>query len=233
MEYENLLKLLKTRRSIRRYKPDPVPDEYVNKIIEAARWAPSGANSQPWEFVVVRDPALKARIVQLVDEDYEIAHRIELSREPRLRHAVYGKPPHPPHGYATAQVFIVLCGDTRMKNALPLAARMMNGEGVFKSSLANTFIYMHLAITSLGLGAQWVSNTALPYVQSQLKALLGIPDVFDVYDTIALGFPDEEPRPRPVRPLTELTHNDKYDMSKYRTDKDIEKFILSIHQARK
>ena len=68
MNYESLLELVKNRRSIRRFKPDPIPDEYVDKIIEAARWAPSGFNSQPWEFVVVKKQELKDRIVQLIDE---------------------------------------------------------------------------------------------------------------------------------------------------------------------
>ena len=44
MDYESFLELVKKRRSIRRFKPDPVPNEYVGKIIEAARWAPSGFN---------------------------------------------------------------------------------------------------------------------------------------------------------------------------------------------
>ena len=54
MDYDSFLDLVKKRRSTHAFKPDPVPDEYVDKIIEAARWAPSGANSQPWEFIVVK-----------------------------------------------------------------------------------------------------------------------------------------------------------------------------------
>mgnify|MGYP003565961673 CR=1 FL=1 len=57
---------MKTRRSIRHYKPDPVANEDIEKIIEAARWAPSGFNSQLWEFVVVKDSGLKARIGEVV-----------------------------------------------------------------------------------------------------------------------------------------------------------------------
>jgi len=57
MDYEGLLELVKKRRSIRRFKPDPIPDEYLDKILGVARWAPSGFNMQPWEFVVVRKPS--------------------------------------------------------------------------------------------------------------------------------------------------------------------------------
>ena len=69
MDYDELLELLKKRRSTRRYKPDPVPDEAIDKIIEAARWAPSGFNQQPWEFVVVKDQKLKEGNVEICMED--------------------------------------------------------------------------------------------------------------------------------------------------------------------
>ena len=65
MEIESFIELLKSRRSIRAYKPDPIPDKYIQKIIEAARWAPSGGNSQPWEFVVIKRKDLKDRIAAL------------------------------------------------------------------------------------------------------------------------------------------------------------------------
>ena len=68
MDYDSLLELVKDRRSIRRFKPDLSPDEYVEKIIEAARWAPSGFNTQPWEFMVVRKREIRERIVELVDK---------------------------------------------------------------------------------------------------------------------------------------------------------------------
>ena len=233
MNYDSFLELAKKRRSIRRVKPDPIPDEYVDKIIEAARWAPSGANSQPWEFIVVKDEELKAKIVALVEEDYALAHRMELTREVRLRHAVYGKPLDHALAFATAPVLIVLCGDTRLKNALPLSAKMLNGEGVFNSNLANAFLYMHLAAAALGIGSSWVSNTALPYVQCQMKELLAIPEEFKIYDMMALGFPAEEPRPRPVRARQEMVHHDHYDMARFRSDEQVESFIMAIHQARK
>ena len=85
MDYQSLLELVEKRRSTHRYKPDPIPDEYVDNIIEAARWAPSGANSQPWEFVVVRKQELKDRIVKLFEEQHEISYKIEQSREPDRR----------------------------------------------------------------------------------------------------------------------------------------------------
>jgi len=61
---ELVLALLKERRSIRRYKPDPVPDEMLAQLLEAGRWAPSASNRQPWAFIVVRDEAVRREVAQ-------------------------------------------------------------------------------------------------------------------------------------------------------------------------
>jgi len=61
---QSLLALLKSRRSIRRYRPDPVPDEMIEQLLEAGRWAPSASNRQPWAFVVVRDEAIRREVAQ-------------------------------------------------------------------------------------------------------------------------------------------------------------------------
>ena len=79
MEYGEFLKLVQERRSIRAFTADPVSDDAVERIIEAARWAPSGTNSQPWEFVVVRDQEMKDRIAGFVKAVLYLAHEVELT----------------------------------------------------------------------------------------------------------------------------------------------------------
>lgn len=61
---ESALELFRTRRSIRRYRPDAVPDEMVEQILEAGRWAPSASNRQPWQFIVVRDKAVLEKVAE-------------------------------------------------------------------------------------------------------------------------------------------------------------------------
>jgi nitroreductase len=61
----SFLDLARARRSVRRYRPDPVPDELLDQVLEAGRWAPSAVNSQPWEFIVVRDPQVKEALYDL------------------------------------------------------------------------------------------------------------------------------------------------------------------------
>ena len=86
----SLLALLKGRRSIRRYRPDPVPDEMVEQVLEAGRWAPSASNRQPWAFIVVRDETIRQQIAR-----YAAYYFI------RWAHV------------AEAPLLIVLCGDAR------------------------------------------------------------------------------------------------------------------------
>ena len=59
-----LLALLKARRSIRRYHPDPVPDEMVEQLLEAGRWAPSASNRQPWHIIVIRDEVIRQQVAE-------------------------------------------------------------------------------------------------------------------------------------------------------------------------
>ena len=60
----DLFDLIKTRRSVRKFKPDPIPEEHVIQMLEAARLAPTAGNQQPWKFLVIRDPARIERMKQ-------------------------------------------------------------------------------------------------------------------------------------------------------------------------
>jgi nitroreductase len=68
VHYEELLELLKTRRTVRALKADPLPDGAMEKILEAARWAPTGFNMQPQELLVVEDPALREGIREIIEK---------------------------------------------------------------------------------------------------------------------------------------------------------------------
>ena len=224
MDYQNLLELVKKRRSIRKFKPEPIPDEYVDKIIEVARWAPSGDNSQPWEFIVVKKQDLKDRIIELIKENNNLMRQIEVVREPELRFKWVAA------GYGRAPVFIILCGDIRTKDAYPLSTVLERGSSHFTSSLASCFLYMNLAATSLGLGAQWVSAIAYPYVQSLTKELLKVPRELEFYDMMAVGYPDMEPKPRLMRARQEMVHYDSYDSTKFRSDQQVRDFIAALRR---
>jgi len=234
MNYEDFLNLVKNRRSIRRFKSDPIPDDYVDKIIEAARWAPSGFNLQPWEFVVVKDPKLKEGIVQILKDALANVIKMEACREPWQKRAGSVPPPPQPSGpandYSNAPVFIILFGDTRTNVGLPMGRRYDHPlmEEAFLSGLASAFIYMQLAAKSLGLASQWVSAVANPYAHCLVKNLLGVPHELEAYEMMALGYPDEVPKPRLVRDLKEMVHNDYCGEGAFRSEKDVRDFIFKI-----
>ncbi|MFC1971321.1 nitroreductase family protein [Chloroflexota bacterium] len=226
MNYEDFLELVKNRRSIRRFKPDPIPDDSVDKIIEAARWAPSGFNSQPWEFVVLKNQELKDRIVELISE-YRVENtRIESARE-SWQKVTQTQQPRGLMDYGNAPVFILLFGDTRTKAGLPMAARFnyQLGQSVFISSLACAFMYMHLAATSLGLASQWLGGVQVPFIHCLLKDILGMPEELDVYGMMAVGYPASWPRPKLMRENNKFIHYDHFNKSEFRTDEEVNDFI--------
>ncbi|MFC2045748.1 nitroreductase family protein [Chloroflexota bacterium] len=231
MDYNSFLELVQKRRTIRSFKPDPVPDELIDKIIEAVRWAPSGANSQPWEFIVVKKQELKDGIVKIFEEGDVLAYRMELTREPQLRLPLYNKPPQQPPSFATAPVFIVMCGDPRTKIAYPIRDGSYRGQSNYLSSLASACIYLHLAATTLGLGAKWITATGIPFEQCLIKQLLEIPNELEIYETIAIGYPAHEPKPRMLRAKEDIVHCDYYDKTKFRTDNDVKSFISSLRNG--
>lgn len=138
MDYDNLLKLVKSRRSIRRFKSDPIPIEYVDKIIEVARWAPSGFNQQPWEFVVVRKPELKNKIVEFCRESRIFSPRMESTREP-WQGAAKITPHQGEPDFSLAPVFILVLGDNRTREGLPMTLRYdpYRQQVIFISGLAD------------------------------------------------------------------------------------------------
>ena len=133
MEYQEFLELVQARRSIRKFTSAPVSDEAVEQIIETARWAPSGANSQPWEFVVVRDGQTKERLAGFVKAQAHLAHEVELTRPEEMRWPAVARPVSDP-GWKDAPVLIVVCGDRRTKQSYPLVTQLARGELVSSAS---------------------------------------------------------------------------------------------------
>jgi nitroreductase len=229
MDYQDFLKLVRERRSIRTFTADPVPDEMVDQVIEAGRWAPSGTNTQPWEFIVVRDQEMKDRMAGFVKAVMYLAHEVELTRPEDLQWPSAARPVTDP-GWKDAPVLIVVCGDQRTKNSYPLFAQLTRRDSIFASSLASAFLYMALAAKSLGLGSHWASATSHPLAMPLIMEALGIPDDFFIYDTMALGYPAVQPKPRIVRAREDMTHHEHYDRTKYRSDTQIREFLVSLRK---
>lgn len=225
MDYESFLDLVVRRRSIRKFKRESIPDEYVDKIIEVARWAPSGANSQPWEFIVVKNKKLRNKIIDFAIEQTRTSYKIERTREKGLRFFEQGGPPAKEFN-RDAPVFILVCGDPRTKDFYPLIYTLTTGDQIYQSSLASAFLYMTLAATSLGLASKWLTALATPLVQPLVKDLLGIPKEMEIYDMMMVGYPASKPRPRPVRTAEDIVHYERYDKGKFLSEDDLRRRMV-------
>ena len=229
LDHQGLLELVMKRRSIRNFKTDDVPDELIKKILEVARWAPSGANSQPWEFVVIKDRAVKERIREIILEALRNVRKMELTRAKEAQHPNANRNPED-FGFKDAPVYIIVLGDPRARAAQVLASQ--DTPNSYVSGLSNAFLYMHLAAAALGLGSQWISASGHPLSQALIKQELGVPGGFDIYDMFVLGYPAASPKPRKVRELETMTHHNRYDMSKHRDDAEVREFCREMQRGR-
>lgn len=188
------------RRSIRRYQDIPVPQSAVNEMIEAARLAPSGANSQPWRFVVVRSQekrnALREGTVRFAaDAPLVIACCVDLDSYrdiDKLGQAMYQ------HGMYdgvdnTTKVF-----DEFVRTERPLEESALRSYCMFNSAFAveNMVLRAH----DLGLGTCIVAM----FNQTVVRELLELPDNLVITMLISVGYPAEDPGPRPRLSLGEL-----------------------------
>lgn len=229
MQIDEFLSLARTRRSIRRWKPDPVPDEYVQKILEAARWSMSGANAQPWEFIVIKDRETKKKMAEAFEKYLEMSFIMEQARSEEHRHHGFrGKAAKKALPWVDAPVVICVVGDQRTVMASALFFRYYD-HPTFEHNMANATHMICLAAASLGLGAEWVS-VHQPYGE-EIKRILGIPPAIRVFTLVPIGYPAEAPRPY-RRELNDLIHHEKYEMSKFRPQADILEYIKLVRERR-
>ncbi len=226
MEYDEYLELVNNRRSIRAFTDREVSDEDIRKIIDAARLAPSGMNFQPWEYIVVRDPKLIKDFTTINPSDLKIPKLIRKKMEKSE-----GKNKVLKNGIKQAKgakVLIVAVGDTRKRITLPgqrysfksgklklkKPLPIMNVDGLFYSAMANSFMQLITATTSLGLSSQYVSLLSSPIKAKKVKEALNIPKYMKIYDVAAIGYPAYSPRKKYTRELSDIIHYEKYDESK-------------------
>ncbi|MFC1977068.1 nitroreductase family protein [Chloroflexota bacterium] len=184
-----VMETIERRRSIRKFKPDPVPDELINQMLEAARLAPSGTNRQPWRFQIVKDPTLKERIVNeaTFDQKHVLGAPVVIVCGSELLSFVKGHKLAPPG----SEYFGADSEDwENLKQFLP--------DAHLYTAIAVT--HMVLAADALGLGTCWVQR--LKY--GQLARILGWPRHIAAMTLLLVGYPDEEPPPRPRLALEDI-----------------------------
>ncbi len=230
MEYEEFLAFVKSRRTIRAIKPDPVPDETIAKVLEAARWAPTGFNMQPLELLVVKDLELRTAVKTIVDEYRNVDFfAMEATRE-EWQGSPWTMQTHGRWDSPLPPVEVFFLGDTRRRVGLPMAARYsrQKGDSIFESSLANAFMFAWLAATSLGLAALPMSAVKYPKVQGLLKHLFNLPDYIYIYDALLLGKPAGKPSGKMTRHLDDMVHADRVADDEFMTEDELRRQIVKL-----
>ena len=234
-DYDLLLDLVKTRASIRKLKPDPIPEDAIQKILEVGRFAMSGANGQPWEFIVVTDPQIKKQLFQAYTEiNADFIYWMEQQRVFELRHPSYQmtadeivQRQRQSAGWSEAPALIVVLGDGRRQWATVQGAHTFGRHQTHLwDGLANTSMLMHLAAAALGLDSQHVTI----HIEDPFKRILGVPDLLTLVLIMPIGYPAVEPKTGVRRPLADMVHYDRYDMSKYMTNEQAVQYLYDLRR---
>jgi nitroreductase len=191
----DFFEVVHTQRAARSFRPDEVDDDTLTRILTAATHAPSAENSQPFVFIVVRDPALREAIGALTARLWEGGARaLEADRlSPAfLRDVDQGAM----GGIAGAPVLVVVCGDTRLTYPQSI------GSSVFPA-VQNLL----LAANALGLGS---TLTTLPVLDGELASLLQLPDEVVPVAVVPLGTLVRPLGPPRRAPLAEKAHLNRY-----------------------
>ena len=194
-----------TQRSIRRLKTDPIPDAALRQIMDAAICAPSGGNRQGWSFIVVRDPAKRARLGELYREAWS-----ELMKVPYYRDAA-SAPPDSPAGRMLASARHL--GQHLGEAPVLILACIALDPGAQPTLTTGASIYpavqnIMLAARALGIGS--CITTIHRFRDAQMKELLGIPSDVETAALIPLGYPLGKFGRPPRRPLREVAFADRW-----------------------
>jgi len=177
-----VLDAIKSRRSIRRYKTTPVDDKTVELVLEAARWAPSWANTQCWRFVVVRDTSIKDELGTVLSPGNPATEAVR-----------------------NAPVVIVACAELGKAGCYRGEPTTDKGDW-FMFDVALAMQNLVLAAHSLGLGTVFVGA----FDAKKAATILGVPEGFCVVAITPLGYPDHQPGAVPRKELSDIIFYDKY-----------------------
>lgn len=221
--YDRFLEVVRGRMTNREFDADyVVPHEHYEMIIEAARHAPSGANAQPWHYIVLTDPQLKEKLAEhFVQERYRRKQLGMNFPSPNYR------------GMATAPGLIVVVADFRYVEAFPVLGDgsdtdrlyRQNAERILLQSVAASTMSAHLAASALGYAVWWVTAIGQEEAQANFKPVLGVPEELSLIDVMCFGPPKRPSYKRWKRPLPDIVSWDRYDTSKFWTQADIDAWI--------
>jgi nitroreductase len=216
---EATLKVIQDRRSIREYTSDPVSNDDLNMILEAARQAPSGENAQPWRFIVVKDADTRKKLGAIAGGGSgrrftaefvtkKMQERFASLEDEAKKKAAFEK-------LTSGQVSAFLA-DAPVD--LVIVGKKDVWDLPFDTSAAIENIL--LMVTALGLGACWVIAPCIDIRdEERIKDLLSIPQGYKAISIISIGHPTRPHRPRPRLLLNEIVFSEKWGENYYEESK--------------
>jgi len=192
-----LFEALYTTRALRRYKPDPVPDEVLFQVIDAAIRAPAGGNMQVWHFLIVRDAAKRRRIGELYLETWKsygkqfLENPDSVDQLPRQMQLVVRSTDWLARHFAEAPVHLFVCGPEQ-------------SAGTVYPAMQNVL----LACRGLGLGSV-ITMFHRPYA-AELRELLGIPEGQVAHGLLPIGWPSDKIGPVSRIPVRKVASLDRW-----------------------
>jgi len=194
----SFIELVKNRRSIRKYKPNAVPDKVINELLEAARLAPSGCNAQPWKYVVIKD---RNTINELVEQ--HIYHQNFVRHVPLL---IVGCADATAYEANKSGIEAQINDGTQPEGVDEYMRKVFRGQELTRAErdLAVSMTYMHLQAVAIGLGTCPVGRGS--FDRERLHSFLDLPLDIEPLLSLAVGYAAESPQPRPRKPLKEIIY---------------------------
>jgi coenzyme F420-0:L-glutamate ligase/coenzyme F420-1:gamma-L-glutamate ligase len=195
----DLHNFLQTRRSVRRFKPDPVPDPVIQNILSTATYAPSAHNRQPWRFVVITSCAVKTQLADAMADDFER----DLLRDGMAPEKVQSQIKRSKERIASAPLAILLCLDMSEMDSYPDEKRQQAERMMAIQSVAAAGLQLLLAAHAEGLGGVWVCSPL--FAQETIQSALHLSPAWEPQAMLFVGYADKLPKNRDRKGLQGLT----------------------------
>ncbi|MBI5962860.1 MAG: nitroreductase family protein [Chloroflexi bacterium] len=190
---------LRTRRSIRRFKADLIPDSVIEDILTTATFAPSAHHRQPWRFAVITESSTKAKLANAMSRKFQKElENDNLAPEEISRRVMRSK-----DRILSAPVVIILCVDMSEMDKYPDRHRKKAEFIMATQSAANAGVQLLLAAHAEGLGSVWVCSPL--FAQDAVQKALSLPETWEPQAMYLLGYPTEIPQARERKSIKEVS----------------------------
>ena len=195
----DLHNFMRTRRSVRRFKSEPVPDSVIETILTTATFAPSAHNRQPWRFVVLKDSSARKKLAEAMADDFQR----DLESDGIPPEKIQAQVKRSKDRIISAPVAILLCLDMSEMDSYPDKRRIKAEFRMTVQSVAAAGMQLLLAAHAEGLGGVWACWPL--FAVETIQKTLALPEKWEPQGMFFLGYPEVIPEVRERKPLNAIT----------------------------